>query len=189
MPMSPVTGQYVTISGTCTGWCLFDEMEVLSPAGTVISTGGTYTVTPQPTNGPGGGATYGDDDYKLTDGDIIPAYGPQFAPALDGMTAATGGTVQATWATPHTPTSAAVWMTAPDSNVGVILPPSVTISWRNASNIRQTGVAVTPSTSCGPSACAKLTLPAGAQVTGIKATLPGGGSASDWYFVSQLSTQ
>ena len=189
MPMYSVTGQYVTISGTCTGWCLFDEMQILSPAGSVISTGDTYTVTPQPTNGPGGGTTYGDDGYKLTDGDIIPHYGPQFANALDSFTASTGGTVQATWATPHTPASAAVWMTAADNNVGVILPPSVTISWRNASNVWQTGVAVTPSTSCGPGACAKLTLPAGAQVTGIKATLPGSGSASDWYFVSQLSTQ
>ena len=80
-------------------------------------------------------------------------------------------------------------MTAADNNYGVILPPSVTISWRNASNVWQTGVAVTPSASCGPGACAKLTLPAGTQVTGIKATLPGGGPASDWYFVSQLSTQ
>ena len=189
MPMYSVTGQYVTISGTCTGWCLFDEMQILSPTGAVISTGDTYTVTPQPTNGPGGGTTYGDDGYKLTDGDIIPHYGPQFADALDSFTASTGGTVQATWATPHTPASAAVWMTAPDNNTGVILPPSVTISWRNASNTWQTGVAVTPSASCGPGACAKLTLPAGAQVTGIKATLPGSGSASDWYFVSQLSTQ
>ena len=103
MPMYSVTGQYVTISGTCTGWCLFDEMQILSPTGTVISTGDTYTVTPQPTNGPGGGTTYGDDGYKLTDGDIIPAYGPQFAAALDSFTASTGGTVQATWATPHTP--------------------------------------------------------------------------------------
>ena len=103
MPMYSVTGQYVTISGTCTGWCLFDEMQILSPAGTVISTGDTYTVTPQPTNGPGGGTTYGDDGYKLTDGDIIPAYGPQFADALDSFTASTGGTVQATWANPHTP--------------------------------------------------------------------------------------
>ena len=113
MPMYSVTGQYVTISGTCTGWCLFDEMQILSPTGTVISTGDTYTVTPQPTNGPGGGTTYGDDGYKLTDGDIIPDYGPQFADALDSFTASTGGTVQATWATPHTPASAAVWMTAP----------------------------------------------------------------------------
>ena len=189
MPMYSVTGQYVTISGTCTGWCLFDEMQILSPTGTVISTGGTYTVTPQPTNGPGGGTTYGDDGYKLTDGDIIPAYGPQFAAALDSFTASTGGTVQATWATPHTPSTATVWMTAADNNYGVILPPTVTISWRNASNTWQTGVTVTPSASCGPSACAKLTLPAGTQVTGIKATLPGGGPASDWYFISQLSTQ
>ena len=45
---APVTanGQYVTISGVCTGWCLFDEMQVLNTAGTVISTGDTYTVTP-----------------------------------------------------------------------------------------------------------------------------------------------
>ena len=189
MPMYSVTGQYVTISGTCTGWCLFDEMEVLSPTGTIISTGHTYTVTPQPTNGPGGGVTYGDDGYKLTDGTIIPSYGPQFASALDSFTASTGGTVQATWATPHTPATATVWMTAPDNNYGIILPPSVTISWRNASNLWQTGVAVTPSTNCGPGACARLTLPAGTQVTGIKATLPGSGPASDWYFVSQLSTQ
>jgi hypothetical protein len=189
MPMSSVTGQYVTITGTCSYWCLFDEMQILSPTGTVISTGDTYTVTPQPTNGPGGGVTYGDDDYKLTDGAIIPTYGPQFADALDGMTANTGGTVQAIWGNPHTPSTATVWMTAGNNSYGVVLPPSVTIQWRNASNVWQTGTAVTPSTTCGPSACARLTLPAGAQVTGIRVTLPGGGSASEWYFVSQLSTQ
>jgi hypothetical protein len=41
----------------------------------------------------------------------------------------------------------------------------------------------------GPSACATLTLPAGAQVTGVRATLAGGHPASDWYMVSELSTQ
>ena len=127
LPMSSVTGQYVTITGTCSYWCLFDEMQVLSPTGTVLSTGDTYTVTPQPTNGPGGGVTYGDDDYKLTDGNIIPTYGAQFADALDGMTANAGGTVQATWATPHTATTATIWMTAPSNTYGVILPPSVAI--------------------------------------------------------------
>jgi hypothetical protein len=71
----------------------------------------------------------------------------------------------------------------------VILPASVTIQWRNASGVWQAGVAVTPSASCGPSPCARLSLPSGAQVTGVKATFPGGGSASDWYMVSQLSTQ
>ena len=188
---APVTanGQYVTISGVCTGWCLFDEMQVLNTAGTVISTGDTYTVTPQPTNGPGGGTLYGDDDYKLTDGAIIPAYGPQFADALDGITANAGGTVQATWLNPHTASTATVWITAANNSYGVILPKSVTIAWRNASNVWQTGTAVTPSTSCGPSPCARLSLPSGAQVTGIKATFPGGGSSADWYFTSQLSTQ
>jgi hypothetical protein len=189
LPMSAVTGQYVTITGTCSYWCLFDEMQVLSPTGTVLSTGDTYTVTPQPTNGPGGGVTYGDDDYKLTDGNIIPTYGAQFADALDGMTANAGGTVQATWTTPHAATTANIWMTAPSNTYGVILPPTVSIQWRNASNVWQTATAVTPSTSCGPSACARLTLPAGAQVTGIKATLPSGGSAANWYFVSEISTQ
>jgi Domain of unknown function (DUF4855) len=183
------SGQYVTISGVCTGWCLFDEMQVLNTAGTVISTGDTYTVTPQPTNGPGGGTLYGDDDYKLTDGAVIPAYGPQFAAALDGMSASTGGTVQATWLNPHTASTATVWITAANNSYGVILPQSVTIAWRNASNVWQTGTAVTPSTSCGPAPCARLTLPSGAQVTGIKATFPGGGSSADWYFTSQLSTQ
>ena len=52
LPMYSVTGQYVTISGTCTGWCLFDEMQILSPTGTVISTGDTYTVTPSPPTAP-----------------------------------------------------------------------------------------------------------------------------------------
>ena len=189
LPMNAVTGQYVTISGVCTGWCLFDEMQVLNTSGSVISTGDTYAVTPEPTNGPGGGTTYGDDDYKLTDGAIIPVYGPQFADALDGMTANTGGTVQATWLNPHSASTATVWMTAPNNSYGVILPSSVTIAWRNASNVWQSGTAVTPSTSCGPSPCARLTLPGGAQVTGVKATFPGGGSSADWYFVSQISTQ
>ena len=102
-------------------------MQVLTPTGTVISTGAPYTVTPQPTNGPGGGVTYGDDGYKLTDGAIIPAYGPQFAAALDGMTANNGGTVQATWTTPHTARTATIWMTAANSTYGVILPRSVSI--------------------------------------------------------------
>ena len=189
LPISSVTGQYVTISGVCTGWCLFDEMQILNTNGTIISTGHSYTITPQPTNGPGGGTLYGDDDYKLTDGAIIPAYGPQFADALDGMTASNGGTVQATWLNPHNATRATVWMTAGSNTYGVILPPSVSMQWRNASNVWQTATAVTPSTSCGPSPCARLSLPSGAQVTGVRAVLPGGGSSSDWYFVSQLSTQ
>ena len=189
LPISSVTGQYVTISGVCTGWCLFDEMQILNTNGTIISTGHPYTITPQPTNGPGGGTLYGDDDYKLTDGAIIPAYGPQFADALDGMTASNGGTVQATWQNPHNAISVTVWMTAGSNTYGVILPPSVSMQWRNASNVWQTATAVTPSTSCGPSPCARLSLPSGAQVTGVRAVLPGGGSSSDWYFVSQLSTQ
>jgi len=189
MPMYSVSGQYVTITGTCTGWCLFDEMEVLSPGGTILSTGDTYTVTPMPTNGPGGGTTYGDDDYKLTDGAIVPAFGPQFADALDGMTANNGGTVQATWTGAHSASTATVWMTAANNSWGVILPVSVTIQWRNAGGVWQTGSTVTPKTNCGPSACATLTLPAGAQVTGVKATLPGGGSSADWYMVSEISTQ
>ena len=45
MPMYSVTGQYVTISGTCTGCCLFDEMEVLSPAWTASP---PATATPSP---------------------------------------------------------------------------------------------------------------------------------------------
>ena len=40
-----------------------------------------------------------------------------------------------------------------------------------------------------PSAAMAGRAAGGAGVTGIKATLTGGGSASDWYFVSQLSTQ
>jgi Domain of unknown function (DUF4855) len=189
LPIDAVTGQYVTISGVCSGWCLFDEMQVLNTSGTVISTGDTYTVTPEPTNGPGGSTTYGDDDYKLTDGAVIPAYGPQFADALDGMTASTGGTVQATWLNPHSASTATVWMTAANTSYGVVLPQSVTIAWRNASDVWQTGVAVTPSTSCGPSPCAQLSLPSGAQVTGVKAKFPGGASSAGWYFASQLSTQ
>jgi hypothetical protein len=53
--MNGVNGQYVTITGTCSYWCLFDEIQVTSTSGSVISTRDTYTVTPQPTNGPGGG--------------------------------------------------------------------------------------------------------------------------------------
>jgi Domain of unknown function (DUF4855) len=189
LPMNSVTGQYVTITGVCSGWCLFDEMQVRNPSGTVVSTGDTYTVTPEPTNGPGGGTVYGDDDYKLTDGAVIGVFGPQFADALDGMLASTGGTVQATWLNPHSASTATVWMTAASNTSGVILPPSVTIQWRNASDVWQAGTAVTPSTSCGPSPCAQLTLPSGAQVTGVKATFPGGGSAADWYMISQVSTQ
>ncbi|HXP57819.1 MAG TPA: DUF4855 domain-containing protein, partial [Streptosporangiaceae bacterium] len=170
LPMYSVSGQYVTITGTCSGWCLFDEVEVLSPAGTVISTGDPYTVTPMPTNGPGGGTTYGDDDYKLTDGAVIGVFGPQFADAVDGIPASTGGTAQATWTGAHTAPSATVWMTAASSAYGVVLPASVTISWRNASGAWQPATAVTPKASCGPSPCATLPLPAGAQVTGVRAT-------------------
>ena len=189
LPMSSVTGQFVTVTGVCSGWCLFDEIQVTSTAGSVISTGDTYTVTPQPTNGPGGGTTYGDDDYKLTDGAIIPSYGPQFADALDGMTANNGGTFQTTWLVPQKASTATVWMTAANNSYGVILPPSVAIQWRNASNLWQTATNVTPSASCGPSPCARLPLPSGAQVTGVKVTFPSGGSAASWYFLSQISTQ
>ena len=86
-----------------------------------------------PTNGPGGGVTYGDDDYKLTDGAVIPAYGRQFANAVDGIPANSGGTVQATWTGTHPAGTATIWMTAPSSGYGVVRPGSVTIAWRNAS--------------------------------------------------------
>src|SRR6201995_2027517 len=36
LPMYSVSGQYVTITGTCSGWCLFDEIRVYSPAGSVV---------------------------------------------------------------------------------------------------------------------------------------------------------
>jgi hypothetical protein len=80
-------------------------------------------------------------------------------------------------------------MTAANNSWGVILPASVTLQWRNASGVWQTGSKVTPKANCGLSACATLTLPAGAQVTGVKATFPGGGSSADWYMVSEISTQ
>jgi hypothetical protein len=189
LPMYSVSGQYVTVTGTCSGWCLLDEIRVYSPAGSVLSTGAVYTVTPMPTNGPGGGVAYGDDAYKLTDGAVIPVYGPQFANAVDGVPAGSGGTVQATWTGAHQPASATVWMTAPASGYGVVLPSSVTIAWRNASGAWQAGTAVTPKADCGLSACATLALPSGAQVTGVKATLPGGGSSSGWYMISEVSTR
>jgi hypothetical protein len=189
LPMSSVSGQYVTVTGTCSGWCLFDEIKVLSPSGSVLSTGATYTVVPTPTNGPGGGTAFGDDDYKLTDGAVIPVYGPQFANAVDGIPGSSGGSVQATWTGAHSAASATVWMTPPNSTHGVVLPASVTISWRNATGTWQTGTAVTPKANCGPGACASLTLPSGAQVTGVKATFPGGAAASSWYMISELSTQ
>lgn len=189
LPMYSVSGQYVTVSGTCSGWCLLDEIRVFSPAGSVLSTGDPYTVTPMPANGPGGGVTFSDDAYRLTDGAVIPAYGPQFADAVDGVPAGSGGSVQATWTGAHQPATATVWMTAPSSAYGVVLPSSVTIAWRNASGTWQPGTAVTPKADCGRSACATLTLPSGAQVTGVKATLPGGGSSSAWYMISEVSTQ
>jgi hypothetical protein len=189
LPMSSVSGQYVTVTGTCSGWCLFDEIKVLGPGGSVLSAGAPYTVTPEPTNGPGGGTTFGDDADKLTDGAVIGVYGPQFADAVDGVPAGSGGTVQATWTGAHPASTATVWMTAPSSTYGVVLPGAVTIAWRNASGAWQASTMVTPTANCGPSACATLTLPAGAQVTGVKATLAGGHPASDWYMVSELSTQ
>jgi hypothetical protein len=194
LPMSSVSGRYVTVTGTCSGWCLFDQIQVLSPSGSVLSAGASYTVVPTPTNGPGGGTTFGDDDYKLTDGAVIPAYGPQFADAVDGIPGNSGGSVQATWTGTHSAgstgaSSATVWMTPPNGAYGVVLPASVTISWRNASGVWQAGTAVTPKANCGPGACASLTLPTGAQVTGVKATFPGGAAASSWYMLSEVSTQ
>src|ERR1700760_4588977 len=189
LPMSSVSGQYVTVTGTCSGWCLFDEIRVLSPGGSVLSAGDPYTVTPEPTNGPGGGTTFGDDAYKLTDGAIIGVYGPQFADAVDGVPADSGGTVQATWTGAHPASTATVWMTAPSSAYGVVLPSAVSIAWRNASGAWRGSTMGTPAANCGPSACATLTLPAGAQVTGVKAALAGGHPASDWYMVSEVSTQ
>ena len=189
LPMSSVSGQYVTVTGTCSGWCLFDEIKVLSPGGSVLSTGATYTVVPTPTNGPGGGTTFGDDDYKLTDGAVVPVYGPQFADAVDGIPGNSGGSVQATWTGAHSTSTATIWMATPNSSYGVVLPASVTISWRNASGAWQAGTAVTPKANCGPGACASLTLPSGAQVTGVKATFPGGAAASSWYMISEVSTQ
>ena len=105
------------------------------------------------------------------------------------MPADSGGTVQATWAGAHPATTATVWMTAPNSTYGVVLPGAVTVTWRNAGGAWQASTLVTPRANCGPSACATLTLPAGAQVTGVRATLAGGHPASDWYMVSELSTQ
>jgi Domain of unknown function (DUF4855) len=189
LPMSSVSGQYVTVTGTCSGWCLLDEIKVLSPSGSVLSTGDSYTVVPTPTNGPGGGTSFGDDDYKLTDGAVVPVYGPQFADAVDGIPGNSGGSAQATWTGAHAAGRATVWMTTPNSSYGVVLPASVTIAWRNASGVWQAGTAVTPKVNCGPGACASLTLPSGAQVTGVRATFPGGAPASDWYMVSELSTQ
>jgi hypothetical protein len=189
LPMSSVSGQYVTVTGTCSGWCLFDEIKVLSPSGSVLSTGASYTVVPTPTNGPGGGTTFGDDDYKLTDGAVVPVYGPQFADAVDGIPGNSGGSVQATWTGPHSTSTATIWMSTPNSSYGVVLPASVTIAWRNASGVWQAGTAVTPKANCGPGACASLTLPSGAQVTGVKATFPGGAAASSWYMISEVSTQ
>ena len=49
MPMYSVTGQYVTISGTCTGWCLFDEMQILAPP---APSSPPATATPSPPSPP-----------------------------------------------------------------------------------------------------------------------------------------
>jgi hypothetical protein len=189
LPMYAVTGRYVTISGSCSGWCLFDQLQVRGTSGAVISTGDAYTVTPEPTNGPGAGPPYGDNDGKLTDGAVIPAFGPQFAAALDGVPARQGGVVEATWLNPHPASTATVWMTAASRVHGVILPPAVTIGWRDADGAWHALAPVAPSVSCGPSPCAQASLPPGAQVTGVRATFLGGGQAGAWYMISELSTQ
>lgn len=168
---------------------MFDEVQVLNTSGTVTSTADTCIVTPVPSNPPGTGIAYGDDDSKLTDGAIIGAFGPQFADAVDGLTADNGGTVQVTWLNSRTASSATVWITAANSTDGGIERSPVTISWRQRQRCVAGRCRGHPSASCGPSPCARLTLPSGAQVTGVQATFPGGGSASSWYLISQLSSQ
>jgi hypothetical protein len=80
-------------------------------------------------------------------------------------------------------------MTAASRVHGVILPPAVTIGWRDADGAWHALAPVAPSASCGPSPCAQASLPPGAQVTGVRATFLGGGQAGAWYMISELSTQ
>lgn len=125
----------------------------------------------------------------LVDGAIVSDYSQQFSNMVTGIQPNVGGTLQSTWATPHSATTATVWMTNQNSAYGILLPRNVVMQWRDGSGVWHSGGAVVPSTSCGPSPCAQLRLPSGTMITGVMATFPPDTSLQGWYMVSEISTQ
>jgi hypothetical protein len=187
LPVADVAGRYVTVSGAGTGWVLLDEIEVKDNAGTVVSAGRPYTVTPTPSVAQGARTAYSDDSSRLVDGVVNPDFGVQFSQMFTGICADTGGSAQVTWLHAHRMTFATVWMADVNPAYGVVLPAHVAIQWRNQNNHWQSGGTVTPVTRGGPSSYARLVLPDHAQATGVRISLPGG--SQGWYMLSEISTQ
>ncbi len=187
LPVAKATGRYMTIYGAGTGWVLLDEIEVKDATGAVVSNGRPYTVTPTPSVAQGARTAYADDSSKLVDGAVNPAFSPQFSQMFTAVGADTGGGAQITWRGAHRATCVTVWMTDVNPDFGVVLPPKVSIQWRNQNNHWQTGGSAAPVTTGGRSPYARLMLPDYARVTGIRVGLPGG--SQGWYMLSEISTQ
>lgn len=192
LPLHDVKGRYVTVTGTGTGWVLLDRIEVINRGGDVVSTGRPYMVSPTPSVEQGDRTPFAEDGSKLTSGTVVPYFGPQYAQMLTAVAAATGGAAQVTWGKPEPVGTATVWMTPPSSvypGYRVLLPATVQMSWRDENQQWHPGTQVTMNLIGPPSPYARLAIPSGSQVTGVRVQLPAAAGSGASYMLSGISTQ
>lgn len=188
MPMTAVSGRYVTVVGRGSGWILLDEILVRDTSGAVVSAGRPYCVTPKPSVRQGEQVAYGDDCDRLVDTAITTRFAPQFAHLVDGIPAGTGGSVEAAWEQPRSVRQAAIWFTEPNPGHGVIVPANVLGRWRDEGGSWHAGAEPSPIEK-GFCPHAILKPPRTARVTGIRMDLPPAPGSTGWYMVSQLTAR
>lgn len=178
-------GRYITISGLGSGWAMLDEIEVLDATSVVVSTGKSYRITRLPHDNLASLPPHSNDGIRLADRYVAPRY---YSTAAVGITGDDGnGYVESTWLTPiTTATNGRIWFTPPDISSGIVLPASLQMQWRNelgAWSSSLTGVSAThvlaPYFKCA--------IPAGSQVTGLRAYFPQNSWNGSWYMVTQIS--
>lgn len=188
MPMSAVSGRYVTVVGRGSGWVLLDEILVKDTAGAVVSTGRPYCVTPKPSVPQGEQVANGDNCDRLVDTTITPRFAPQFAHLVDGIPAGKGGSVEVTWEQPRSVRQSTIWFTEPNPDYGVIVPAHVLGHWRDEHGSWHEGGEPAPITK-GLCPHAILTPPPSAHVTGVRVDLPKVPGSTGWYMVSQVTAR
>jgi hypothetical protein len=180
-----ISARYVTVTGQCRGWCMFDEIQVLDKNGANISVGKKYRVTPA-SGDYNTSIVYADNSKLLTDGVvfsdwIISSFNSVGLLLNDGTKY-----VQALWFQPRkNPQTGSIWVTKANYAFGIGLPAYVTIQWRNENLVWTSGIQAPFISDCGGGCpCARLAFPLGAQVTGIKGTFP---ATKMWVMVTEIS--
>jgi hypothetical protein len=185
VPISNITSRYLTITGICSAWCLFDEFEVLDTSNFIVSVNKIYHLTPKPTYSLGSDKRkpdYGDNSRNLVDGIISDDF---YGSMVTGINASEIDYIQTIFPNPQKVSNRIIWLTKAQPSWSIYLPQKVSIQWRNGAFEWQNAIDVTPQ-DCGFSPCAKLVIGL-TSITGINASFPTTGWGG-WYMITEISS-